>query len=290
MLYTISVSKESKNENLSEGEKISILYHDLFDFPLTFPELIKWKAGEKAAIPDFSGKNFISKNGFYFLEGKEGMIYKRALNKRVSAKKMAIAVKAAYILSLLPTVKMVAVTGSLAMENAGNESDIDLMIITGRGTLWMTRLISLIGLTGQIRRAGNSAQKDKLCLNIWMDETDLEWSKKDRNIYSAHEIGQIRPLINKDNTYEKFLEKNKWVLKYWPNSVRILKLKSGTSNKNPRFQILNSIFMMLEKFAYQLQLIYMKPKITREIVTPTRALFHPYNWGKVVLDRLKSFS
>ena len=30
----------------------------------------------------------------------------------------------------------------------------------------------------------------------------------------------------------------------------------------------------------------MKPKITREVVTPTRAIFHPNDWGKKVLTIL----
>ena len=60
---------------------------------------------------------------------------------------------------------------------------------------------------------------------MWLDESDMVWQRKDRNIYTAHEIAQIVPLINKDKTYEKFLSHNRWILDFWPNAVKIRKLQ-----------------------------------------------------------------
>lgn len=182
---------------------------------------------------------------------------------------------------------MVAATGSLAMGNANDESDIDLMVVTKKGALWTTRLFAylLIGLFGiPFRRFGRRDKRNKLCLNMWLDESDLVWPEKDRNIYTSHEIAQIVPLVNKDKTYEKFLSKNKWVLDFWPNSVKIEKL----TNKMVNGKLENRKFTqgVLEKVCYRLQYQYMKTKITREVITSTRALFHPQDWGNVVLFRL----
>lgn len=275
-------------ETLSDQEKAAIIYHNLFDFPLNFSDLIRWKVG--AGVPEIKNSKLISKrNGFYFLEGKVGVLYKRLLHKRISAKKILIANSAAKIISRIPSVKMVAITGSLAMENSNEESDIDLMIITKKNLLWTTRafvylLISLLGI--KKRRPLDIDQKDKLCLNIWMDESDLSWTKKERNIYTAHEIAQILPLVNKDNTYEKFLNANRWVLKYWPNAVSIKGKKDRVMS--PDSSLLSLFLIPLEKFAFKLQYQYMKTKMTREVATTTRALFHPQDWGKVVLGRLTS--
>jgi predicted nucleotidyltransferase len=269
---------------LNSNEKASVLYHDLFDYPLNLPDLIKWKSGKQ--LSKAQSLNFTNKRGFYFLEGHEGLIYKKLLRKRISAKKMKIAQKASKILSFLPGVKMVAVTGSLAMENSSEESDIDLMVITKKGTLWTTRLLSYFVLSTMqfvLRRPFDKDQKDKLCLNIWLDESALSWSIKDRNLYTAHEIAQIVPLVNKEKTYEKFLWQNKWILDYWPNSVRIKNLKLRIKNSSPGINI-------IEKLAFELQYSYMKNKISREVVTPTRAVFHPRDWGKVVLSRLTNVS
>jgi len=280
-IYAIASNKESTGKLLSKTERFSVLYHDIFDYPLTFSDLIKWNSSGSFPIKDFS-KSIVCQDGYYFLKGRGSLVYKRVLRNRISAKKLEIAKKASGVLAIIPGIKMVAVTGSLAMDNAGDESDIDLFIITGKNLLWITRILSysVLKVFGfDLRKAGGSNKKDNLCLNMWMDETDLIWKRQDRNPYTAHEIAQILPLVNKNKTYEKFLYKNKWILKFWPNSVRIENCKLKIENSSPRITL-------FEKIVYKLQCLYMKKKITREVITPTRAIFHPQDWGNYILSRL----
>lgn len=278
-LFTTSSGETKNRKGLTEREIFSLYYHDIFDFPLTFADLIKWNASEN--IHTNSQKiSVTSLNGYYFLRGRERLIYKRILSTRISAQKMEIARKASKVLSLVPDIKMVAITGSLAMENSKEESDIDLMLITKKGRLWTSRVLTYLMMrlfNLRTRQFSDKNQKDKLCLNMWMDEGDLTWKPSDRNFYTAHELAQIVPLVNKDQAYEKLLSKNKWILKYWPNAVRISSLK---------FKNFSSRVNLLEKLAYKLQYYYMKKKMTREVVTPTRAFFHPQDWGRVVKSRL----
>ncbi len=285
-LFTQTSKEANSSPSLTKGEKEAVVYHTIFDYPLSFADLIKWKANDESITSNKSITGITSKNGYYFIDGKEPTIYKRKLNKRISQRKLVIAKKAADILSFLPTVKMIGITGSLAMENSNEESDIDLIIITSAGNMWTTRLFAylLICLFRiQKRSPTDHSQKDKLCLNMWLDESDLVWSKKDRNLYTAHEVAQIVPLINKNKTYEKFLMQNKWILNFWPNSV---KFENWKFNENWQMKI--DKFNFLEKVCYWIQKKYMEKKITREIITPTRALFHPHDWGKVVMQRLAS--
>ncbi|MBI4153656.1 hypothetical protein HY503_01540 [Candidatus Woesebacteria bacterium] len=267
---------------LGSGEVASLLYHDIFDYPLSLGELIKWQGGKRLSIK--RKPLIINKNGFYFIEGREGTIFKRLLRERISLRKLEIARKAGKILRLIPTIRMVAVTGALSMESAGEESDIDLMIVAQKGTLWTTRVLTLIflDLIGFPRRIyADKNQKDKLCLNIWLDETSLTWPKKSRNSYTAHEICQIRPLVNKDKTYEKFIYSNRWVKEFWPNAVGVRNVRAETHPQR-------SFLGIFELLARSIQFWYMRGKITREVVTKSRALFHPHDWGKVVLKRLAS--
>jgi len=283
-LRTIASGVRGNPELLGEREKISVYYHNLFDYPLTFADLIKWNVSSKIKLNDSDKIGLGYRRGYYFISGRENLVYKRTLKERISAKKMQIAAKASQVLSKLPSVKMVAVTGSLAMANAGEESDIDLMLVTKSGWLWTTRILSyfLLKTFGfAVRRFGEKEQRDKLCLNIWLDEYDLIWKTNDRNTYTAHEICQIVPLIDKDKIYEKFLLKNKWVKNYWPNAVKIKKIKN-TSQKRTNSPI------FLEKAAYRLQFAHMKNKISREIISPTRAIFHPQDWAKMVLSRFST--
>ncbi len=281
-------------KTLEKSEKLSIYYHDLFDYPLTFSDLIKWNVS-KTFISENDELSISYQNNFYFLKGREGLIYKRVLRERISVKKMEIAKRASRALSIIPTILMVGVTGSLAMNNAVDGSDIDLMIITKKGTLWTTRLLSyflLCTLRYALRRPFDKVQKGKLCLNMWMDETDIVWKNRDRNIYTAHEIAQVLPLVNKNKSYEKFISKNKWIQNFWPNSVRISSKNQVAGSRQTKKVMIRDTFHLLrslvEKIAYKFQYLYMKNKISREVVTPTRAIFHPKDLSKIVVSHLDS--
>jgi hypothetical protein len=283
---------------MDNSEKISVYYHDIFDYPLNVFDLVKWNTSKNISI-DSRDIKVAHRNGYYFIQDKKGLVYKRNLRKRISINKLKIAKRASKIIGFISSVKMIAVTGSLAMNNSSEKSDIDLMIITKNGTLWTTRIfvymvIHVFGLG--MRKPNDLDQKDKLCLNMWLDESDLIWTSP-RNIFTAHEIAQIIPLVNKNEIYEKFLYKNKWILDFWPNSVKIENCKFITNSEfdisqfdcvieNCKLKIVNSKF--LEKICYSFQHQYMKSKITREIITPTRAVFHPNNTGKIVLTRMHS--
>ena len=139
----------------------------------------------------------------------------------------------------------------------------------------------------KLRKPGNHEQKDKMCLNIWIDEKDLAWKKTSRNIFTAHEIAQIEPLYDRGGVYKKLMEKNKWIKRYWPNAVqKKYFIKKGEGGVYTNLIILP--FMLFEPIARKIQMVYMKNKITRETVTPTKALFHPVDWSSIVIDRLQN--
>ncbi len=274
--------------SLSKSKILSLIYHNLFDYPLTAQELTLWQLAPR--IPTKSGKvgTHISKTqGFFHLKGREDLVSLRLKREKYSSKKLRLAQASSNLLSKIPTILFVGITGSLAMKNARKNSDIDLMIITQKGTLWSTRLTIYVILYTlyflghkdlSLRKPKTKLEKNKLCLNIWLDESDLVIS--DQNIYTAHEIAQIVPLVNKNKTYERFIYKNKWVVSYWPSSVKITKVNLSVVSPI-------SLIFPIEKLSFWLQRQYMKPKRTREIITPTRAFFHPHDWSSKVLKYLK---
>lgn len=276
---------------LRSSNLLTVLYHDIFDYPLTLKELEIWKSVKKIK----SNKKTKSVDGYFFVKGKGGIVKKRLQKERYSKKKIQIAKKASRLISKIPSVLMVGVTGALAMNNASKNSDIDLLIITKRNTLWTTRMfvyLILFAFKQKVRSPLNKNEKDKLCLNMWLCETDLIWKINDRNIYTAHEIAQIVPLINKNKIYEKFLWKNKWILTFWSKAVKITKEPKKQGNQEQKkflISLLAQAGSVLNFFSFQIQYFYMKPKITREVITSTRAIFHPTDWGKKVLTRLNSF-
>jgi hypothetical protein len=83
----------------------------------------------------------------------------------------------------------------------------------------LTRLFSvfLVELTGKRRRPGDQKVKDKICLNMLLDESHLAIPEKERDLFSAHEVCQMKPLWEKERTYQKFLKANQWSQEFLPN-------------------------------------------------------------------------
>ncbi|MBP9687714.1 nucleotidyltransferase domain-containing protein [Candidatus Woesebacteria bacterium] len=259
---------------MKSSDSISIIYHSFFSFHLSKKNLHRWTAGDKLTLRTGSVTPHLSP----LSKGEQNKL------DAIQKQKLLIARKAANLLSHIPTILFVGVTGSLAMENAKETSDIDFMIITSAHSLWITRAISLLLLlvSGvKMRRAFMKDEKDRICLNVWLDEKSLGLPCMPRNAYTAHEVAQVIPLINKRNTFEKWLFSNKWVLSYWPNAITIRRTKAFDS------QSLLFLFIPLNVLAYYFQVIYMNHKVTREVFSFHFAYFHPFDWGDVVMKRLE---
>ena len=206
-------------------------YHDLFDYPLTQSEIKKFLiANSKFQMTNakFKIQNLIKKrkiqkkNNFYFLTGRGKIIKTRQRRKKISQRKLIIAQRVSRYLRLIPSIKMIAVTGAIAIDNARKDDDIDFLIITSAERLWLTRIlvVSLIELLGKRRRPQDLNPVDKICLNIFLDENHLGLPKNKRNLFTAHEIVQIKVIYQKDNLYQKFLKANQWLKKFLPNWKR----------------------------------------------------------------------
>jgi hypothetical protein len=124
------------------------------------------------------------------------------------------------LISIFLYIKLIGVSGSVAMNNAKENDDIDIFIIAKQNRLWTSRFLCVfVSLLLGIKRARIEPHtNDRVCLNLFIDEADLEMPKNKKNYYVAHEIIQMKPLVNKNYIYEQFLNKNKWVYEIFPNA------------------------------------------------------------------------
>ncbi len=109
------------------------------------------------------------------------------------------------------------ITGSVAAGYPKKQDDIDLLVITKINKLWITRLklrifISLNKIPH--RKFGRKEKKDEFCFNLWLDSSSLMINKKQQNLKNAVDLILLKKIINKDNTYEKFIRENCWAKKY----------------------------------------------------------------------------
>ena len=200
----------------------TLLYYDLFAYPLCADELVRFvhrdEAAPRLALGDIAPASawWSSSDGHWFLRGREHWVNLRAERQRVSTKKLAHALRWARSLQGVPGVRFIGVTGSLSMHSATPEDDIDLLIITARGRLWLTRALVLMALWAmRVKRAddGRPQHPNQACANIFLSEDDL--ALPDHNLFIAHEICQILPLLGPD-TYRRFLNANDWVRDFLP--------------------------------------------------------------------------
>jgi len=134
------------------------------------------------------------------------------------------------ILKRLPFVQFVGITGSSAMTGWTEERDLDLCVVTKMKAIWTTRFFLV--LLAKILRVHN---KRGVCLNLFFEESDLTISSNKCNSYIAHELLQMKPLIDKGQIYHRFLVENRWIYQYFPNAN---KLKAESSRlKDEKLQV-----------------------------------------------------
>jgi len=211
------------------------------------------------------------------------------------------------LISLFPQIKLVGLSGSISMMNAKEDDDIDLFIITAKNRLFTGRLITLIlaqlfglrrnretreSFNNETMKQLNNVFRNKVCLNLFFDESNLKVPKFKQTEFVGHEVLQMKPIMIKGDIYERFLKANPWVQAIFPNSTWIIsKIKdqrSKTSSKlkslkfKPVFDICALTFDLFERLAKNFQLTSINRHRTTEIITPTQLWFHPDDFEKKI--------
>ncbi|MCL5995396.1 MAG: hypothetical protein M1546_04990 [Chloroflexi bacterium] len=204
----------------------TVAYADVFDYPLTLNEVHRYLWGLPATRKDVAdilrpgrhrplglshvtGNGDLPRGGYYTLPGREAIAGLRTRRERMAARLWTKAWSYAQWIARLPFVRMVALTGSLAMGNVERNADIDYLIITEPNRLWLCRAC-VVALTLCAARRG-----DTICPNYFLSENAL--ALRERNLYTAREFAQMIPLYGL-SAYQHMRACNPWVRNYLPNA------------------------------------------------------------------------
>lgn len=203
----------SPNRTLRSHSILSVLaYSDLFDHPLKLEEIERFLDApcSLSEVADClsTDENVGCRDGYFFLKGRDAIVDIRREREVVSAKPLERAMFYGRIVGGMPFVRMVAITGSLAMRNLSKNADMDFMLVASRGRVWTARAFAL--LVGRLARLFG----DVLCPNVIVAESALEWDVK--NLYAAREFAQMIPVIGLD-FYGRLMQANVWVRDFFPN-------------------------------------------------------------------------
>ncbi len=216
----------------------TIIYFDIFDYPLTVNEIYTNLYTGGMDVSPFSlveidsvllqseqlKKILATSCGFYFLKGRQEIIKTRLERYNLADRKFKIAMWAIWILKFLPFIKMIAVCNNLSYQNARAQSDIDFFIITAKNRLYFTRFFvtAAVSLMG-IRRHGQKIT-NRICLSFYTTEEDMDFSKLPiaaEDVYLTFWLAMLWPSYVREDFYQKFLDKNIWLKKYLPNFTPI---------------------------------------------------------------------
>jgi len=209
-----------------------IAFFDIFAYPLTASEIYKWlyKPQQVYSLSDVKSilasshilnKELSSEEGFYHIKGRDHIYLRRKQNNNLAERKFKKVVYLAKVYRFIPFVRMVAVCNSLAYSNANEKSDIDLFVISRRGTIWLARFFTIFVVKILGMRPKDDSKKDTFCLSFFIDEgfLDIEHSRMGNDdIYYPYWISSLMPVYDPDGLYEKFLEANAWYKNILPNT------------------------------------------------------------------------
>jgi len=192
-------------------------------------------------------------------------------NKILKTKKLGYFLKKRF-----KDILFLGISGSVASGHPKKNDDIDLILITKKNKLWLTRFYLRINIfLNKIphRKYGQKEMKDDFCFNLWLDENALKLPKERQTLQSATDLIMIIPIINKQNIYQKLILQNDWVKKYLATGYSKLVNRSSIIDrrKKDKDSCLDNI---TNKLFFWPQYWYMRGKITVEMVNLHQAFFY----------------
>ncbi len=156
-----------------------------------------------------------------------------------------------WLLSRMPWVNYISLTGANAFESCQPRDDIDLFLITAKNRLWIC--YTLLVIFSKILH-----KRSVLCLNYLIDENNLQILQC--NYFTAVQILQMLPLCQND-LGEQLIRQNDWIFDFLPNAQPRLFLDHFYTLKNGRYRspansdgfLANLNTWIFQKYARRLQ-------------------------------------
>ena len=155
----------------------------------------------------YAGNGWLTCDGYYSLPGHANLF---AQTRECAERARTVWPRArrwAAVMAHLPCVRMIAVTGSLAMNNFGQGADIDYLVVTTPGRVWVARLL-LVALVRFAR-----LWRVELCPNFILSTEVLRL--QEQSFFIARELAQMVPLFGLEY-YRRMIEMNDWMFRLLP--------------------------------------------------------------------------
>jgi len=194
----------------------SVMYAALFDFPLTLEELryalLESEQTTSEILQTFAASHALRavveyRSGFFFPRGRYALVAERRRRNARSRAFLATHARLLHIVSRLPFVRMVALSGSIAHLNLDDTGDLDLFMVTRGRHVWSTAVaVVLIAKLIGLRRT--------VCANFIISDTRLALAQQD--LFTANQLIHLKPIVGED-VYVDFVNANPFIARFYPN-------------------------------------------------------------------------
>lgn len=195
----------------------TLLYFDIFRYPLTAEEIAYAIPGEKPSLLEV--RRTLSqlvkdglirqRDGFYFVGTDDSIVPRRQRGNALAELRLAKARQVSRFIGKFPFVRAVMVSGSLSKHYMEPDSDIDYFIVTKPGRLWIARTMLILYKKLFLRNS-----RKNFCVNYFVDTDHLEI--EDKNAFTATECAWLLPTYNAQ-VYREFRAANAWADAWYPN-------------------------------------------------------------------------
>jgi len=214
---------------MKENVLATLAYYDVLDFPLKAEEVFKFlvnlgggKTNKDAGLifaevsrilDELNLEGVINFNrGFYYLNERDYLVPFRKKKEKISEEKWQQTLKAVKWLKIVPNVEVVFASGSLALNNCDELSDLDLLVVTKNGRIWLTRFLvtGLLSLLRVRRKAIQKIAPNKICLNHYITDKSLKIPFP--SIYNAQTYVSLVPILLRNiRLLYYFRKENLWI-------------------------------------------------------------------------------
>lgn len=223
-----------RGDSLDAAIVTTVAYFDVFAFAPRPREIYRFLVGKRATRQQveqalrespFLADRLGTRDGCWFMAGKDHLAPRRLRFAQHSAFLWPRARRMARVAERSGLALAGMITGSLAADNADEHADIDFLFIYPDERTWTSyasmRLLSKIPLLGL----------SDLCPNYVLSERRLE--VRPQNLFTAWEIAKAVPMFG-FSTFQRFIEANRWVARYLPNALPLLRAGPPEAPPAPR--------------------------------------------------------
>ena len=194
----------------------TVVYSSLFDWPLKVGEvhlnLQEHPLEESSILEIYQSSSWLRsimdyQDGYLFLKGRDAIVQKRGRREERSRAILRANRWVLKLISLIPYVRLVAISGSAAQLNMDEDGDIDLFLVTRGNRVW-SLAVTILVLTKLLGR------RKMVCFNFVLSDQRLVIDRQD--LFNANQIAHLKPVLGEE-VYERFVQVNPFVARFYPN-------------------------------------------------------------------------